>query len=230
MDVLILAAGRGERMRPLTDHTPKPLLKAGDCTLIEHLLAGLAGAGFHRVVVNYAHLGEQIMAHLGTGERYGVRIRYSDESAGALETGGGIAHALGLLQGDPFAVVNGDIYTDYPFARLPRNPTGLAHLVLVDNPAHHREGDFVLTDDAVALPDGDDPALTFSGISVYRRALFDGCPPGAFPLAPLLRQAIARGQVSGEHYRGRWEDVGTPARLAALDHALGGKGADPVNR
>jgi MurNAc alpha-1-phosphate uridylyltransferase len=220
MDVLILAAGRGERMRPLTDRTPKPLLHAGDRTLIGHLLHALAGAGFRRAVVNHAHLGDQIVAHLGDGERYGLHIRFSDESTGALETGGGIFHALDLLESDPFAVVNGDIYTDYPFARLPDAISGLAHLVLVDNPHHHRRGDFALDGRRVVLPDATHPSLTFSGIGVYRRALFADCRPGAFPLAPLLRRAIGDNQVTGERYTGRWEDVGTPERLAALDQGL----------
>jgi MurNAc alpha-1-phosphate uridylyltransferase len=224
MDVLILAAGRGERLRPLTDRIPKPLLEAGGRSLIEHLITGLEAAGHRRLVINHAHLGEQIKDRLGDGQRYGVSIRYSDESSGALETGGGIYQALPLLEGDPFAVVNGDLWTDYPFARLPRAIDGLAHLVLVTNPAHNPQGDFDLAGDHVVAPDAASSArrLTFSGIGVYRKALFADCRPGAFPLAPLLRAAIAAGQVSGEYYEGKWEDIGTPERLAQLDRRLSG--------
>lgn len=215
---MILAAGRGERMRPLTDHTPKPLLAVGGRKLIEHLIAALAQAGFRDLVINHAHLGEQIVAALGDGHRHGVRIAYSAEPAGALETGGGILQALPLLGGGPFLVVNGDIWTDYPFSRLPRQLTGLAHLVLVDNPEHHPDGDFGL--DGTAVVAETSRKLTFSGIGVYSPSLFAGREPGRFPLAPLLRAAITRGAVSGEHYRGVWSDVGTPARLQALDAAV----------
>lgn len=227
MEVILLAAGRGERMRPLTDSTPKPLLRAGGESLVGHLLRGLAGAGLTGVVINYAHLGDRIVAQLGDGAAYGVHIRYSDESSGALETGGGIVKALTLIESDPFAVINGDIYTDYPFARLPRAIEGLAHLVLVDNPDHHPAGDFTLLQERVGPRAAvGAPALTFSGVAVYRRALFSGLDPGCYPLAPILREAIARGLVSGEHYRGAWTDVGTPARLAALDRELRGSDGD----
>jgi MurNAc alpha-1-phosphate uridylyltransferase len=209
MKAMILAAGRGERMRPLTDAVPKPLLRAGDKTLIEYLLEGLAAAGWDEVVINHA---------LGDGRRHGLRIHYSSEGDEGLETGGGIYRALPLLDSDPFLVVNGDIWTDYPFARLPRTLTDLAHLVLVDNPEHHPAGDFVLDHGRVLAAGA--PKLTFSGIGVYRHALFEGCRPGKFPLAPLLRAAMAAGRVSGEHYRGAWVDVGTPERLAALDARL----------
>ena len=218
MKAMILAAGRGERMRPLTDAVPKSLLRAGDRTLIDYLLDGLARAGWRDVVVNHAHLGEQLIAYLGDGRRHGLRIHYSPEGEQGLETGGGIHRALPLLDSDPFLVVNGDIWTDFSFAGLPRELEGLAHLVLVDNPAHHPDGDFVLTDDQVRVEGA--PKLTFSGIGVYRQALFRDCRPGKFPLAPLLRVAAARGWVSGEHYRGAWFDVGTPERLAALDARL----------
>ena len=216
---MILAAGRGERMRPLTDHTPKPLLEAGGRPLIGHHLAALARAGVREVVVNHAHLGAQIEQALGDGAAYGLRIRYSPEEV-ALETGGGIFRALPLLGPDPFIVVNGDVWTDFDPARLRLADADLAHLVLVDNPAHHPAGDFVLAGDRVREDGG--PRLTFSGVGVYRPALFDGCAPGRFPLAPLLRAAIAVGRVSGEHHRGRWVDVGTPERLAALDLQLRG--------
>ncbi len=222
MKAMILAAGRGERMRPLTDAVPKPLLRAGDKALIEYLLDGLAAAGWDEVVINHAHLGDRLRAALGDGRRYGLCIQYSSEGEEGLETGGGIHRALPLLDGDPFLVVNGDIWTDYPFARLPRTLTGLAHLVLVDNPGHHPAGDFAL-DRGRVLATGA-PKLTFSGIGVYRHALFADCRPGKFPLAPLLRAAMAEGRVSGEHHRGAWFDVGTPERLAALDARLRAKG------
>ena len=218
MMAMILAAGRGERMRPLTDHLPKPLLKAGGKTLIEHRIESLAAAGFRDLVINHAHLGAQIEAYLGSGERYGVRITWSREPDGALETGGGIFQALPRLEGDGFLVVNADIWTDYPFARLAKPITGLAHLVLVDNPSEHPLGDFVLRDTRV-LSEGA-PRLTFSGIGVYHRDLFRGCQPGHFPLAPLLRTAMEKGLVSGELYSGAWRDIGTPERLDELDRAL----------
>ena len=218
MKAMILAAGRGERMRPLTDHTPKALLKAGGRALIDYRIESLAAAGFRELVINHAHLGAQIEAHLGNGERYGVRITWSREPDAALETGGGIFQALARLDDENFLVVNADIWTDYPFARLARPITGLAHLVLVDNPPQHPQGDFVLQDSRV-LAEGT-PRLTFSGIGVYHRDLFRGCQPGRFPLAPLLRHAMESGQVSGEHYTGAWYDIGTPERLDELDRAL----------
>ncbi|HJX16960.1 MAG TPA: nucleotidyltransferase family protein [Acidiferrobacterales bacterium] len=218
MKAMILAAGRGERMRPLTDHTPKALLKAGGRALIDYRIESLAAAGFRDLVINHAHLGAQIEAHLGNGERYGVRITWSREPDAALETGGGIFQALARLDDENFLVVNADIWTDYPFARLARPITGLAHLVLVDNPPQHPQGDFVLQDSRV-LAEGT-PRLTFSGIGVYHRDLFRGCQPGRFPLAPLLRHAMESGQVSGEHYTGAWYDIGTPERLDELDRAL----------
>ncbi len=217
MKAMILAAGRGERMRPLTDTTPKPLLRAGGCTLIEHHIIALATAGIRDLVINHAHLGAQIEAALGDGAHYGVQIRYSAEGE-ALETGGGILRALPLLGTVPFLVVNGDVWTDYPYARLPQAPAGLAHLVLVDNPGHHPDGDFALAGGKVSA-DGA-PKLTFSGIGVYRPELFAGCADGRFALAPLLRRAMADGRVSGEYYAGRWLDVGTPERLALLEQWL----------
>lgn len=215
---MILAAGRGERMRPLTDVTPKPLLRVGGTTLIEHHLLRLARAGLHDVVVNTGHLGEQIEATLGDGARYGVRIEYSREGDAILDTGGGILNALPLLGEAPFLVVNGDIYTDYPYAGLTAAPVGLAHLILVPNPPQHAHGDFVLQQGRVSS-EGEE-RLTFSGIGVYRPQLFASCRAGVFPLAPLLRRAMADGEVSGERYDGEWWDVGTPARLAALDVRL----------
>lgn len=220
MHAMILAAGRGERMRPLTDATPKPLLRAGGRALIEYHLEALVRAGIDDIVINHAHLGDRIEAALGDGSRYGARIRYSAEPEGALETGGGIFQALPLLGEGPFLVVNGDVWTDLDYASLPRAFDGLAYLLLVDNPAHHPGGDFCLDGGRVLVCDG--PRLTFSGIGLYRAALFRDCRPGRFPLAPLLRDAMAAGQVRGAHFQGRWLDIGTPQRLAELDRMLGG--------
>lgn len=218
MKAMILAAGRGERMRPLTDHTPKPLLPVAGRPLIVHHIEALAAAGVREIVINLAWLGERIAAALGDGANWGVRLHYSREGAQALETGGGIFQALPLLGPEPFLVVNGDVWTDCPIEGLLRSPTGLAHLLLVPNPEHNPTGDFVLSEGRVVSESG--PGLTFSGIGVYRPELFVGCQPGAFRLAPLLRQAAAAGQVSGECYAGRWFDIGTPARLAALEELL----------
>lgn len=216
---MILAAGRGERMRPLTDHTPKPLLRVAGKPLIAWHLERLAQSGITDIVVNHAHLGAMIETALGNGEKWGVRIRYSAEGEGkALETGGGIFKALPLLGGEPFIVVNGDIWSDIDFAALHLPAGDLAHLVLVDNPPHHPQGDFFLHECRVAV-DGE-PRLTFSGVGLYHPELFAACRPGAFPLAPLLREAMAADKVSGLHHRGRWTDVGTPERLAALDEQL----------
>lgn len=217
---MILAAGRGERMRPLTDSTPKPLLPLAGRPIIAHLVERLAAAGFTDLVINHAHLGEKIVEVLGDGGRYGVNVVYSPEGESGLETGGGILKALPLISTDPFVVINGDIWTDYPFERLPHRIAGLAHLVLVDNPLHHPAGDFVLDPDGKVRDDGA-PRLTFSGIGVYARALFAHCRAGKFPLAPLLRAAMRAGQVSGEYYPGRWHDLGTPERLQALNCELG---------
>ncbi|MDH1145037.1 nucleotidyltransferase family protein [Pseudomonas mosselii] len=220
MKAMILAAGKGERMRPLTLHTPKPLVPAAGKPLIEYHLEALARAGIREVVINHAWLGQQIEDHLGDGSRFGLRIRYSAEGE-PLETGGGIFKALPLLGGAPFLLVNGDVWTDYDFTGLNAPLQGLAHLVLVDNPGHHGRGDFRLADGQVS--DGDDApgTLTFSGISVLDPVLFEGCQPGAFKLAPLLRKAMADGRVSGEHYRGHWIDVGTLERLADVERLIG---------
>jgi MurNAc alpha-1-phosphate uridylyltransferase len=218
MKAMLLAAGRGERMRPLTDTTPKPLLRIGGQTMIERHIHALARAGITELVINHAHLGEQLVTALGDGHAYGVRITWSAESGGALETGGGIFNALPLLGEAPFLVVNTDIWTDFPFASLPAEIDGLAYLVMVDNPAHHAGGDFSLS--AGRLSQSGPAMLTFSGIGVYRPTLFAGCSPGAFPLAPLLRRAMDAGQVSGEHYRGSWFDIGTPGRLEAVNRVV----------
>ena len=218
MRAMILAAGRGERMRPLTDRTPKPLLEVGGQPLIVHHIRALATAGFRELVINLGHLGGQIEAALGNGRSFGVDIAYSPEPPGALETGGGIFNALSLLGPEPFVVINGDIWTDYRYDLLPRRPDGLAHLVMIDNPEQHPDGDFVLTEGRVQAEGSD--RLTFSGVSVLDPVLFQHCEPGRFPLAPLLRQAICNGQVSGEYYPGRWYDIGTPERLVRLDAEL----------
>lgn len=216
---MILAAGRGERMRPLTDNTPKPLLWAGSKRLIEYLIESLAAAGFIDLVINHAYFGRQIEQALGNGERYGVQIRYSPEGGQGLETGGGIFQAIPLLGKEPFLAVNGDIWTDYPFTRVRRQvPIDLAHLILVDNPPYSPRGDFSLQGERIAAVGAN--KLTFSGMGVYRPELFAQCRPGRFPLAPLLREAMARGRVTGEYYRGQWRDIGTPARLQHLTHWL----------
>lgn len=222
MKVMILAAGKGERLRPLTLHTPKPLVRAGDVPLIEYHLRALLAAGFTEVVINHAWLGKQIEDYLGDGQRLGLSIRYSPEGE-PLETGGGIFRALPLLGDEPFLVVNGDIWTDYDFANLHRPITGLAHLVLVDNPVHHPIGDFALV--AGRVVDGQAgvvqvPRLTYSGMAILHPRLFDGCEAGAFKLAPLLREAMVQGLVSGEHFTGRWVDVGTHERLAEVERLL----------
>ncbi|MCG6943579.1 MAG: nucleotidyltransferase family protein [Thiohalocapsa sp.] len=225
MKAMILAAGRGNRMRPLTDHTPKPLLMAGGRTLIEHQIVTLAAAGFTELVINHAHLGEQIEAHLGDGSRHGVSIRYSAEGHGkALETGGGIFKALPLLTDGsaPFLVTNGDVWCDFDYSLLSNGQAiadgDLATVVLVDNPGHNATGDFALGAGRVSR-DGLHKH-TFAGIGVYHPDLFSSCEPGAFPLAPLLFRAMDAGRVGGLHHAGRWLDVGTPERLAALDRLL----------
>jgi MurNAc alpha-1-phosphate uridylyltransferase len=218
---MILAAGRGERMRPLTDHTPKPLLEVGGKPLIQYHVEALARAGIADLVVNHAHLGEQIEAFLGNGSRWGLSITYSPEPPGALETGGGIFNALPQLGVDPFLVINGDIWSDCDLSSLSCPDGMLAHLILVENPPHNSSGDFHLQDGVVSNDEAE--RLTFSGIGVYSPELFSGCEAGIFPLAPLLREAAASGRVSGEQYHGSWIDVGTPQRLEELDSHIKGK-------
>lgn len=224
MRAMILAAGRGERMRPLTDHCPKPLLTAADKPLIVYHLERLAAAGFREIVINHAHLGEQLVAALGKGGEWGLSITWSPEPVGALETAGGIRQALSHLdEGNdaPFLVINGDIYCDWPIQPHVLLANDLAHLVLVDNPPQHPGGDFALNGGRVFDKTDDVPTLTFAGIGFYRPSLFAGLITGKpAKLAPLLRAAMAQGRVSGEHHRGRWEDVGTPERLALLDAEL----------
>jgi MurNAc alpha-1-phosphate uridylyltransferase len=215
-------------MRPLTDHTPKPLLEAGGKPLIVHHVQRLAAAGFRELVINHAHLGEKIEAALGNGSRWGLSIRYSAENP-ALETGGGIFHALEMLGPGPFLVVNGDIWTDLDLTHLRLIPGLLAHLVLVDNPPHHPDGDFALSGGLV-VGEGQ-PRYTFSGVGVYHPDLFLACRPGPFPLPPLLRRAMGRRLVSGEHHDGDWFDVGTPERLKRLDRFLNSRhGLPPGER
>ena len=212
---MILAAGRGNRLRPLTDEIPKPLLKVRGQPLIERHVQALAGAGVRDIVVNLCWLGRQIRDFLGGGERYGVAIRYSEEAPQALEAAGGIVRALPYLRPGPFLVVNGDIYTDYPFADLRIGPEADAHLVLVENPSHHPCGDFGLEQGRAVT--GGSTQYTFSGIAMYRTALFAGCVDGVLPLRPLLAAAMGAERCSGELYRGLWADVGTVERLHALN-------------
>jgi len=220
MKAMILAAGFGNRMRPLTDEKPKPLLRVGARTLIEHQIERLRDAGFRELVINTAWLGEQIEQALGDGSALGVRIQYSREGQ-PLETAGGIVQALPLLGDEPFAVVNGDIFSDYDPARLPRAPHGLAHLVLVDNPEHNARGDFGL-DENGRVDENAPPRLTFAGIGIYRPELFAGLEAGERKLGPLLQAAAARGEVTGERHTGAWHDIGTPERLERLDQQLRG--------
>lgn len=231
MRALIFAAGLGERMRPLTDSTPKPLLSVGGKRLIEWHLEKLAAIGVHDVVVNTSWLADQFPQALGDGSSWGVQIHYAYEGSTPLETGGGMCNALQWLGDAPFIAVNGDIWCDADFAALPREPAGETHLLLVDNPAHNPRGDFVLDDNGHVDSDGDQ-RLTFSGIGVYRASLLtnwrdvigdvagtERVPP-RFTLTPLLRAAMGRGAVTGTHHRGRWTDVGTPERLQLLDDVL----------
>jgi len=231
MKALILAAGLGERMRPLTNTTPKPLLEAGGKPLIAWHLEKLAAIGVREVVVNTSWLAPRFPELLGDGARWGLRLHFVYEGPTPLETGGGMLNALPLLGDAPFLAVNGDVWTDFDFARLPKQPRGIAHLVLVDNPPQHPAGDFALHADG-PVDDADRGRLTFSGIGLYRPSLFDGWrdiigdAPGAdetpprFRTPPLLRAAMARGEVDGTHHAGRWTDVGTPQRLADLDASL----------
>ena len=217
MRAMILAAGRGERMRPLSDSVPKVLLEVQGKPLIARTIEALARAGVSEIVINHAHLGHMIEARLGDGRRFGVAIRYSAEGE-ALETAGGIAKALPLLGAEPFLAVNGDIFCDFDFSRMVsrRLHPNIAHLVLVENPPHHPHGDFSLQGSRVA--DAGESKWTFAGIGLYQPALFAGIKPGAKgQLAPLLRAAMARDLVSGEVHRGEWHDVGTPQRLAELN-------------
>ncbi|WP_163832397.1 N-acetylmuramate alpha-1-phosphate uridylyltransferase MurU [Spartinivicinus ruber] len=223
MNAMILAAGLGTRMRPLTLKTPKPLLPVLGKPLIEYHLERLAAAGINQLVINHAYLGEQIEAKLKDGSHWGVSISYSHEPE-PLETAGGIAHALPLLGDNPFIVINGDIWCDYPLEQLYLPESELAHLILVDNPAHNPTGDFSLVDGQVGF-DCNSQRFTFAGISVLSPALFKELPQAKWPLAPILEAAIKQGLVSGEQYKGYWLDVGTPERLGQLEHDLAGSGS-----
>jgi len=218
MKAMILAAGRGERMRPLTDRCPKPLLKAGGKSLIEYHIEALKQAGITDLVINHAHLGEQIVEALGDGSKYDVTITYSAE-AEALETAGGIHQALPLLGDDPFLVVNADVWTDFNFAKLSLPEESLAHLIMVPNPLHNPTGDFMLAQDGLVRSNGVQK-LTFAGIGIYSPVLFASLGSGKAPLAPLLREAMDKGKVSGELYSGKWVDIGSPERLMQLDAKL----------
>lgn len=217
MKAMILAAGRGERLRPWTDTVPKPLLKVGSRRLIEHHLVALSGAGFSQIVINVAYLGDLVEQTLGDGSRYGLRIQYSREQPGALDTGGGIRQALALLGNTaPFAVINADIYTNYPFAKLHKalaDPDAQAYLVLAPNPPHHPRGDFGINGSQVTQSA---PLATFTGIGVYRPELFLQQAQTCFGLAPVLNTAIAAQRVQGELYTGAWQDVGTPEAFQKL--------------
>lgn len=232
MKALIFAAGLGERMRPLTDHTPKPMLQVGGVRLIEWHLQRLAALGIGEVVINTSWLADQFPQQLGDGSRWGLQLYYRYEGPTPLETGGGMSNALPLLGDAPFIAVNGDIWSDFDFAQLPAEPQGLAHLVMVDNPAHNPGGDFVLGDDGLLHDDAEGTRLTFAGIGMYTPALLQDWrtvigdaegsrqEPPRFKLAPLLRAAMRRGDISGQHHHGRWTDVGTPERLQQLDAQL----------
>lgn len=216
---MILAAGHGRRMRPLTDNLPKPLLEVAGKPLIVHQIERLRGAGITDLVINHARLGDMIEAVLGDGSAFGVDIRYSSEGEEPLETAGGIVNALALIETDPFVLVNADVFCEYPLQQLPRLIDTLAHLVMVPNPPHHAEGDFGITD-GLAHPDGN-PSYTYAGIGVFQKALFADLIPGEFAtLGPLLKEASATGRISAELFRGFWSDVGTPNRLAALNASI----------
>ena len=217
---MILAAGRGERMRPLTDTVPKPLLRAGGHPLIEYHVEALARAGVDRIVINLAWLGGQIREYLADGSRYGVSISYSEEHPAALETAGGIFRALRWLRPGPFLVVNGDIYCDIPYWRLALADAADVHLVLVNNPPQHRDGDFGFDGHRALVRADGAPSFTFSGVALYRESFFEGCVDGAFPLKPLLLRSIEAGLCTAEMHAGVWEDVGTPERLRQLDERL----------
>ncbi len=221
MKAMILAAGLGKRMRPLTDNMPKPLLPVAGKPLIIYHIEALVAAGITDIVINHAYLGEQIVQVLGNGERFGATIAYSAESE-PLETGGGIAKALPLLGDQPFILCNGDVWTDYPLQQLLDQPVNLAHLVMIENPDHNPQGDFLLQGNGVlALRDSEKgQPLTYSGVAVLHPDLFRDCPKGAFPLLPPLQTAIAAGAVTAECYGGRWTDVGTPERLHQLEQDI----------
>jgi len=218
---IILAAGHGKRMRPLTEHTPKPLLSVGGKTLIETHIEQLRDGGVSHIIINTGRLGQQFENKLGNGKYYGVNLTYSHEGDEPLETGGGIVNALPLFDDEFFIAINGDIWTDYDYSLLRKRTATHCHLVLVNNPEHNPQGDFAFSKGRVSnMLSGCTPCFTFSGIAVYARALFKGATHTAFPLTPLLRQAVDNAQASAERYTGKWFDIGTPQRLTELDQLL----------
>lgn len=219
MRAMILAAGRGERMRPLTDTVPKPMLRVAGKPLIEWHVEALAAVGIREIVINLAWLGEQIREHLGDGRRWAVNIAYSPEEQ-ALETGGGVFQALPLLGEQPFVLLSADVWTDYPLARLLQlpQPHDMAHFVMVPNPEFHPRGDFALAAGRI-VPAGE--RLTYGNVGVFRPGFFAGCQPGRFALAPLMHRWVEQGRISGECHQGQWHNLGTPAQLEVLNHALG---------
>lgn len=217
MNAMILAAGRGERLRPLTDDIPKALVEIRGRSLLERHLASIRNAGVETVVINLGWLGAEIVSRVGSGARYGLQVIYSQEGDNILETGGGIHKALPLLGSKPFLVVNADVYTDMPVPRIELADEVLAHLVMVPTPDYRAHGDFDLREGLIRNSDA--AKLTFSGVAIYRPEFFNGCEAGRFPLAPMLREAADAGQVSGELYEGLWADVGTQARLDALNRS-----------
>lgn len=219
MRAMILAAGRGERLRPLTDSIPKPLVEVGGKPLIEHHLQALAEAGFREIVINQGHLGNMLRTAMGDGGRWDITIHWSNEQPEALETGGGILQALPLLGASPFLVVNGDIWTDYPYSRLRAIKCDWAHLVMIPNPPHNLRGDFALLNARIRIEGGD--KLTYSGIGVYHPRLFGDCTPGKFSVVPLLRSTMENHLITGEIYKGGWEDIGTLKRLEAVRVNIG---------
>lgn len=217
MKAMILAAGRGERMRPLTDVTPKPLLLAAGKPIIQYTIEQLVSAGISHIVINIAHLSHQIKQTLGNGRQFGASICYSDEGNTALETAGGIINALPLLGKEPFLVVNGDIANDYDLSQLQYRKIDLAHLILIPNPKHHPQGDFHLAENGLLTEKGE-PTLTYSGIGLYHPDLFDNTSAGKIKLGPILRQAMSEKRITGEQFNGFWMDIGTPQRLSVLHH------------
>lgn len=216
MRAMILAAGRGERLRPLTDHTPKPLLTVKGRPLIDHHLHNLAKSGFREIVINLGHLGQKLKDHLKEGQAFGLNIQYSEENP-VLETGGGIVKALPLLGEDPFLVLSADLYTDFPFETLPKNLKSLAHLVLVNNPPHHKKGDYALENGFVV--EGGSPLYNFAGIGVYSPQLFQNCELKYFRLPDLFKASFPKRQITGEIYGGLWHNIGSKEQLEQLnDH------------
>ena len=217
MQALILAAGKGERMRPLTLFKPKPLLEVCGTTLIEHHIINLKKAGFKRIVINVSWLAQQIMQKLGDGNQYGVEIRYSFEGDEPLETGGGIFKALSLLDSQPFLVVNGDVKTDIDFSKIQCKKNVLAHLLLIDNPPHNLNGDFAIDSDSFLKYNTSKNKLTYSGVGIYQPKLFKKCKHGKFSVVPLLKEAMKNKQITGEYFKGQWDDIGTIDRLTKIN-------------